>query len=86
MASRKGTSIQTLLDTSNPLDVDEYDTDLEGELAEKQRETYTQINAYDHYCTGCTKKSDCSQVHRISCQDFVVLRPACYYYLTQPVF
>ena len=53
MSLRNGTSVQTLLDTSNPLNVDEYDTDLEGELAEKQRETYTQISAYDQYSIGC---------------------------------
>ena len=53
MSVRNGTSVQTLLDTSNPLNVDEYDTDLEGELAEKQRETYTQISAYDQYSIGC---------------------------------
>jgi len=53
MSVQNGTSVQTLLDTSNPLNVDEYDTDLEGELAEKQRETYTQISAYDHYMDLC---------------------------------
>ena len=97
MSVQNGTSVQTLLDTSNPLNVDEYseinlkktvykpkfeisltltafflkkivralvpsfshcflyDTDLEGELAEKQRETYTQISAYDHYFYGLHK-------------------------------
>jgi len=56
---KDGNSISTTnsqylnIDTSNPIDVDDYDTDLEGELAEKQKETYTQLSAYDQYMDLC---------------------------------
>lgn len=41
------------IDISNPIHIDEYETDLEGELVEKQRETYTQLSAYDQYKDLC---------------------------------
>ena len=43
------------------------DTDLEGELAEKQRETYTQISAYDHYFYGLHKMHNKIRINETGC-------------------